>query len=328
MTDPWRPNPQPPDPNEPPARHEPFPIDETPGGGLPSIGEEPPSNPPLFDPPWHDPVSAAEPPRAPLVPPTAWETSPAAVEPPIVPAPVPGSFSSPPPLEAPLPPPPGRSGGGRRWLWWTLGGCGLLLVCCLCAMLLAGVSLFFNVLNTSQRSAPIPELVNPLAPAAPRSGLDEAPAPAAPTAPSTGGSASPIGTVAPDFQLRTLTGETVKLSDFRGRPVVINFWASWCGPCKAEMPLLSKTYNELKDQGLVILAVDVQELEAVVEKYVKDNNLPFTILLDRNGEIANLYRARGLPTTYFVDPEGKVQSWQVGTLTQTTLRRHLDRIMR
>jgi hypothetical protein len=85
-------------------------------------------------------------------------------------------------------------------------------------------------------------------------------------------------------------------------------------------------YNEEKDNGLILLAVDVQETPSIVQRYVDQKQLPFTVLLDQSGAITNQYRVRAYPTTFFVDANGVVQSWQVGTLSQTTLSRHLDRI--
>lgn len=135
-----------------------------------------------------------------------------------------------------------------------------------------------------------------------------------------------VGQPAPDFALLTPDGQTMQLSDFKGHPVLLNFWATWCGPCLAEMPLLKKTYDDLKDSGLVLLAVDVQEKPDTVRKFAEKEQLPFTVLLDETGLVATYYRVTAYPTTFFVDANGVVQSWQRGTLTKTTLDRHLDRI--
>lgn len=223
--------------------------------------------------------------------------------------------------------PPPRSGPlGLGWVWWITGGCALLLMCCLCTMIAA----ILLLIPSGRFSSPLPSSPAPRVTPAPqatprRSSVDEA-APAAPVAAPERQAGGPIGTLAPDFQLMSLEGKPVKLSDFRGRPVLLNFWATWCGPCKAEMPLLSKTHEELKDEGLVILAVDVQESPSVVQRYAEQNKLPFLIVLDQTGVVAEHYRVRAYPTTFFIDANGVIQSWQIGTLSKTTLDRHLDRI--
>ncbi|MCW5852685.1 MAG: redoxin domain-containing protein [Anaerolineae bacterium] len=230
---------------------------------------------------------------------------------------------------AETPPAPRRGPLGLSWPWWIAGGCAVLLLCCLCTLLMAALFAIANGRSTLPAS-PVPgpaPRVTP-APTAPRPSFsDDAPSEPAPAAaPQQGNSASPTGTAALDFELSTLDGQKVRLSDFRGRPVVINFWATWCGPCLAEMPLLKKTYDELKDTGLVLLAVDVQEKPDTVRKFAEKEQLPFTVLLDETGLVATYYRVNAYPTTFFVDPNGVIQSWQRGTLTKTTLDRHLDRI--
>jgi len=197
-------------------------------------------------------------------------------------------------------------------------------LCCLCSAIIALAA----VASAGARPAipPRPEVIPNEAPPV---SSEEASPPASGqnTQPSQGGfGTSPTGSPAQDFTLRTLDGQTVKLSDFRGHPVVINFWATWCGPCQAEMPLLSKMYGEEKDNGVIVLAVDVQETPSIVQRYADQKQLPFTVLLDQSGAITGQYRVRAYPTTFFVDANGVVQSWQVGALSQTTLSRHLDRI--
>ncbi len=273
----------------------------------------------LRDPVTGEPVSRPpEPPATPVGPPLAAETPP---WPPTTPPETTSTWTPP-----PAPVAPARRGPlGLGWPWWIGGGCALLLLCCLCSLLLA---LALATLGAGPRTPTPP--TRPAAPTVrpPASQSEEAaPAETIPQQqPDSRFGVNPTGQVAQDFALRTLDGQTLKLSDLRGRPVVVNFWASWCGPCKAEMPLLSKAHDELKDTGLVILAVDVQEMPSVVQRYVEQNKLPFTVVLDQTGSVSEQYRVRALPTTFFIDANGVVQSWQVGTLSQTTLQRHLDRI--
>ncbi len=126
-----------------------------------------------------------------------------------------------------------------------------------------------------------------------------------------------LGQPAPDFTLRDLSGNPHTLSDHRGRVVVINFWATWCPPCRVEMPALQDTYETYRDQGVVVLAVNltqVDELDAI-EPYRQELGLTFPILLDSASEVSNgLYRVLGIPTSVFVDRDGVVQEVFVGAI--------------
>lgn len=132
-------------------------------------------------------------------------------------------------------------------------------------------------------------------------------------------------TMAPDFTLRNLDGEEVKLSDYRGKLVLINFWATWCTYCDKEMPDLEKFYNENIDD-LVILAVDVQEEEKDVRKYVEEKNLTFPILLDEDGRVASEYYVSAYPTTYFVGEDGRLLGRVPGMMTYAQMNDILKQI--
>lgn len=114
--------------------------------------------------------------------------------------------------------------------------------------------------------------------------------------------------LAPDFLLETLDGSDMRLSDLRGKAVVINFWATWCKPCRKEIPELVAAYEAYRERGLIILGVNMQEGKSIVRPFAEDFGMNFPILIDRDGEVGGSYRLLGLPTTYFVDRAGVVRS--------------------
>jgi peroxiredoxin len=119
---------------------------------------------------------------------------------------------------------------------------------------------------------------------------------------------------APNFTLSATDGSSYTLQDLRGQPVIINLWASWCPPCRAEMPALQSVYTDYQADGLVVLAVNAtnqDELQTALE-FAASLNLTFPILLDQNGEVSSLYQLQALPTTFFVDREGIIQELVVG----------------
>lgn len=134
-----------------------------------------------------------------------------------------------------------------------------------------------------------------------------------------------IGASAPVFTLISLDGEKVALSDFSGKPVVLNFWATWCGPCRLEMPVFDAVQQKYGDQ-LVILAVNMQEDERDVNLFSNELDLDFRILLDPEGTVSSLYQIQGLPTTYFIDGVGKVYAIHIGTLTRKQLDGYLEKV--
>lgn len=118
--------------------------------------------------------------------------------------------------------------------------------------------------------------------------------------------------VAPDFTLKDLKGTQVTLKNFKGRVVFLNFWATWCPPCRREMPSMERLYKQLKDRDFTMLAVDMQESEKRVRAFISEFSLSFPALLDLNGDISSLYGIVGLPTTYIIDREGKIIGKAVG----------------
>ena len=123
-----------------------------------------------------------------------------------------------------------------------------------------------------------------------------------------------IGNLAPVFQLQSLSGEDVSLQSFRGRPVLLNFWASWCGPCRVEMPFLQGILDDMEwsSKGLVILTVNIGESPDTAKKFMEANQLSLPVVLDRDQKVAREYNIRALPTTFFVDENGIIGDRVIG----------------
>lgn len=138
------------------------------------------------------------------------------------------------------------------------------------------------------------------------------------------------GELAPDFELKTLDGETAKLSDYRGKKVILNFWATWCPPCRAEMPHMQDYYEEkAKEDNVEILAVNLTTADHGMEKitsFVSEYELSFPILLDSEGDMGEVYQAVTIPTSYILDTEGRVQSKFVGPMDQATIEELVSKI--
>ncbi|MBI2486186.1 MAG: TlpA family protein disulfide reductase [Deltaproteobacteria bacterium] len=110
-----------------------------------------------------------------------------------------------------------------------------------------------------------------------------------------------------DFTLTSLDGNReVGLKDFKGKPIVINFWASWCGPCREEMPFLEKSWNEYKDKGVVLIGIDVLDDEKNARDFLKTFGISYINLKDQSGEVANKYGVVALPATIFIDKKGRI----------------------
>jgi peroxiredoxin len=120
------------------------------------------------------------------------------------------------------------------------------------------------------------------------------------------------GFTAPDLTLQTLDGRTATLSELRGQAVLINFWASWCPPCRNEMPAIQQVYEEYRDEGFTVLAINSQEQEARVSAFAEPLGLTFPILIDRDGSVFDAYQVAALPTTFFVDRAGVIRGVTTG----------------
>ena len=134
-----------------------------------------------------------------------------------------------------------------------------------------------------------------------------------------------VGRVAPDFTLTTVTGETVQLSALRGQPVVLNFWATWCGPCQREMPALEASSQRFAGQVL-FLAVDQGESQAVVQSYLDELGVTFTVPLDIDMSVGDRYQVLGMPTTFFVDAEGVIRQVWMGEMNAVILAEGVAKI--
>jgi cytochrome c biogenesis protein CcmG, thiol:disulfide interchange protein DsbE len=139
------------------------------------------------------------------------------------------------------------------------------------------------------------------------------------------------GFLAPDFELKTPAGEMVKLSDLRGQAVLVNLWATWCPPCRAEMQAIEKVYNEYKDRGFIVLAVNMtyQDDPLAVMPFVNEQGLTFLILLDETAGMANAYQLRSLPSSYFIRRDGIINEVVIGgPMAEALLRTRIEEILK
>lgn len=130
-----------------------------------------------------------------------------------------------------------------------------------------------------------------------------------------------VGKVAPDFELPDLTEQEVRLSDYRGKVVFLNFWATWCKPCKEEMPSMEVLYRQFKDDGLVVLAVSIDRVTTKddIPPFVKSMDLSFPVLVDSWGQTDKRYKLMGVPETYIIDQEGVLREKIIGPRDWTRL---------
>ncbi len=136
-----------------------------------------------------------------------------------------------------------------------------------------------------------------------------------------------VGDRAPDFSLRTLDGTVVSLNQYRGKKVILNFWASWCPPCQAEMPDLQAYYAEYADEGFVIVAIDSGEGEADVRAFVEQYGLTFPVWLDPGMDALYAFQNPDLPSSYVIDREGTVRLSWTGQISRTMLDRYVTPVI-
>ncbi|MBI4499347.1 MAG: redoxin domain-containing protein [Chloroflexi bacterium] len=136
-----------------------------------------------------------------------------------------------------------------------------------------------------------------------------------------------VGAPAPDFVAVDLSGTPIRLSDYRGRPVWMNFWATWCPPCRAELPELQAAYQTFQDRGLVFLAISVGEDQQTVQGYLARTGFTIPALLDEDRQVAYQYALAGFPTHVFIDKDGIVRDIRIGGLNQRTIQERLATIL-
>jgi peroxiredoxin len=136
---------------------------------------------------------------------------------------------------------------------------------------------------------------------------------------------------APDFELRQLGSTPLRLSDLQGKPVIVNFWATWCATCRSETPDLIDLYEQHQADGLVILGVNLRENQDAITGFAKDFGIPYPVLFDRTGEVASTWRIggpnQGLPSTYFIDRDGVVRKVVFGRVTEKLAAEGLSLIL-
>jgi len=132
---------------------------------------------------------------------------------------------------------------------------------------------------------------------------------------------------APDFSLELFDGSSFRLSDYKGKPVLINFFASWCVPCKEEIPVLEKIGREYKSKGVVFLAIAVNDSDEKARAFLHEHGLSFHAGLDKTGSIQEAFGLYGVPTTFFITKDGVTNYIHAGGVTEVLLRHELDKLL-
>lgn len=131
---------------------------------------------------------------------------------------------------------------------------------------------------------------------------------------------------APSFTLSAIKGGPMSLTDLAGKPVMINFWATWCAACLKEMPELERIHNLYRDRGLSVILINLQETAEVAKRHIEDHGYTMTSLLDEKGQTAEKFQVFGLPTTFFVDKSGMIRKTHMGELTREIITEGLTAI--
>lgn len=184
-------------------------------------------------------------------------------------------------------------------------------------------SLEWQALPADGRPAPTqtPAVVLPAPPPTTGAGATRTPQPA-----SSGGTARQ-GSAAPDFTLPDLNGTDVALSSFRGKVVLLNFFATWCPPCNAELPDLLTLYADYQTRGLEIVAVDQAEARDTVARFVDENEVPFTVLLDAKATVSRQYNVRAIPRSLFIDADGVIVIDHLGYMDDEQMRAYVKQLL-
>jgi peroxiredoxin len=137
-----------------------------------------------------------------------------------------------------------------------------------------------------------------------------------------------VGELAPSFQLQDFDGQSVALGNLRGKPLLLNFWATRCPPCRSEMPYIQQVYDEWSGKELVVLAINIGESSAKVKEFMQSYGLSFPVLLDTNEKVAQVYNIRYIPTTFFIDGDGIIQVKIIGAFpNEAAIEENLSKII-
>ena len=177
-------------------------------------------------------------------------------------------------------------------------------------LLLAGILLFGTLFIGATRVGPLQNTAAPPAPAS----ADTMPAPQA-------------DHQAPDFTLMRLDGTPVTLSKLKGQVALINIWATWCPPCRAEMPTIETAYEQYRDQGFTVLAVNLQEDPGSVATFMQEYKLAFPALLDLDGQVSRTYQAFSLPSSFFVDKKGVIRAVYRGPVPRSVIAGTVEQLL-
>jgi thiol-disulfide isomerase/thioredoxin len=139
--------------------------------------------------------------------------------------------------------------------------------------------------------------------------------------------AARLGSPAPDFTLQTVDGTPVQLAQLKGKPVWINFWATWCVPCREEMPAMQELFDAYRDHGLTIVAVNMEEDPATVRRWITSGNYGFTFVLDSEGQQVKRYNVKAAPTSYFVGRDGVIHDLKLGQISRAEMVAKLDKLV-
>ena len=135
------------------------------------------------------------------------------------------------------------------------------------------------------------------------------------------------GEIASAFSLQLLSGKQFRLGDIKERPMVINFWASWCHPCRQEAPALQKVYALYKDKGVVFIGIAIQDTETKAKAYVKEFGITFPVGLDSTGAIAEAYKIYGIPKTFIIGKDGRLSYIHMGEITEDDLIKGIEKVV-
>jgi thiol-disulfide isomerase/thioredoxin len=139
--------------------------------------------------------------------------------------------------------------------------------------------------------------------------------------------AARLGGPAPDFTLQTPDGASVQLAHLKDRPVWINFWATWCGPCREEMPAMQELYEQYRERGLMIVAVNMEEDAATVRRWMDSGGYTFTFVLDSDGQQVKRYNVKAAPTSYFVGRDGVIHDLKLGQISRAEMVAKLEKLL-